>query len=78
LQSGKEEGGEMRQIGAARETGKRNKLFFSAPPAVFLAVGTGVAGIYRVLTVYAPEKRIAPCGGGAIAPKNGMLFCIEE
>jgi len=78
LQSAKGDGGAMRQIGATRETGKRNKLFFSAPPAVFLAVGAGVAGICRVLTVYAPEKRIAPCSGGAIAPNNGMPFCIQE
>jgi hypothetical protein len=45
---------------------------------VFFAAGTGVAGICRVLTAYAPEKRIAPCGGEAIAPKNGTRFCIEE
>jgi len=78
FQGGKGAAGEMCQIGAPGETAKRNKPFFSPPSAVFFAAGTGVAGICRVLTVDAPEKGIAPCGGEAIAPKNGMLFCIEE
>ena len=78
FQGGKGAAGEMRQIGAPGKTGKRNKPFSSPPSAVFFAAGTGVAGICRVLTLNAPEKRIAPCGGEAIAPKNGTPFCIEE
>ncbi|MGK5023485.1 hypothetical protein ACQ4WM_01830 [Janthinobacterium sp. RB2R34] len=68
----------MRQIGASGETGKRNKPFFSVSSAVFFAARTGVAGICTVSMVHAPEKRIAPCGSEAIAPKNGTHLCIEE
>lgn len=52
--------------------------FFPGHRPWFLAADTGVADICRVLTANALKKRIAQCGGYAIAPKNGTPFCIEE